>query len=306
MNIKRPIHTTLKANLKRHDLKKHLYISILIITLNLFLSCKKDKFINTSIDYTKVSIFTKGVEGPAVDSKGNLYAVNFKEEGTIGIIDSEGEASLFTKLPNGSIGNGIRFDKNDNMYVADYTNHNVLLIKKGETKPTVYAHDSTMNQPNDLAISPNGTLYASDPNWKNETGKLWVVKDQKLHLIEKNMGTTNGIEVSPDGRKLYVNESIQRKIWVYDINLDGTVKNKRLFTSFNDFGLDGMRCDEKGNLYVCRYGKGTIAIVSPAGIVLKEIQLKGKKPTNITFSNNYKKCYITIADRGCVEVVKLK
>ena len=281
-------------------------ILILIIAFNSFLSCKKGKINSTSIDFTKESVFTKGVEGPAIDSKGNLYAVNFKEDGTIGIVDSEGDVSLFAKLPNGSIGNGIRFDTNDNMYIADYTNHNILLIKKGQTKPIVYAHDSTMNQPNDLAISSKGILYVSDPNWKDETGKLWMAKDQKLHLIEENMGTTNGIEVSSDGKKLYVNESVQRKIWVYDINVDGSVKNKTLFISFNDHGLDGMRSDEKGNVYVCRFGKGTIAIVSPSGILLKEIQLKGKKPTNITFSNDYNKCYITIADRGCIEVVKLQ
>ena len=282
------------------------YILILIIAFNSFLSCKKGKINSTSIDFTKESVFTKGVEGPAIDSKGNLYAVNFKEDGTIGVVDSEGDVSLFAKLPNGSIGNGIRFDTNDNMYIADYTNHNILLIKKGQTKPIVYAHDSTMNQPNDLAISSKGILYVSDPNWKDETGKLWMAKDQKLHLIEENMGTTNGIEVSSDGKKLYVNESVQRKIWVYDINVDGSVKNKTLFISFNDHGLDGMRSDEKGNVYVCRFGKGTIAIVSPSGILLKEIQLKGKKPTNITFSNDYNKCYITIADRGCIEVVKLQ
>ncbi|EDP72780.1 gluconolactonase precursor [Flavobacteriales bacterium ALC-1] len=276
-----------------------------MIAFSVLLSCKKDKFNNTSVDFTKEFVFTKGIEGPAVDSKGNLYAVNFKEEGTIGVVDNKGKASLFTKLPNGSIGNGIRFDKNDNMYIADYTNHNILRIKKGETKPVVYAHDSIMNQPNDLAISPNGTLYASDPNWDDETGNLWMVRDQKFHLIEKNMGTTNGIEVSPDGKNLYVNESVQRKIWVYEINLDGSVKNKTLFISFNDYGLDGMRCDEKGNIYVCRYGKGTVAVLSPTGVLLKEIQLKGKKPTNITFNNDYKACYITVADRGCIEVVNL-
>ena len=105
--------------------------------------------------------------------------------------------------------------------------------------------------------------------------------------------------------KLYVNESVQRKIWVYDIVEEGFIKNKQEFISFEDFGLDGMRCDGNGNIYVCRYGKGTIAIISPEGILLKEIELKGKKPTNITFSNDYKKCYITIADRGCIEIVKL-
>ena len=76
-------------------------------------------------------IFTGGIEGPAVDSENNLYAVNFEKEGTIGIVDMQGNASVFIELPNGSVGNGIRFDKQDNMYIADYVNHNVLIIAKG-------------------------------------------------------------------------------------------------------------------------------------------------------------------------------
>ena len=124
-------------------------------------------------------------------------------------------------------------------------------------------------------------------------------------LLEKEMGTTKVIEVSHDGKKLYVNESVQRKIWVYDIVENGLLRNKQEFISFKDFGLDGMRCDGNGNVYVCRYGKGTIAVISPTGRLLKEIVLKGKEPINITFSNDYKNCYITIADRGCIEVIKL-
>lgn len=61
------------------------------------------------------------------------------------------------------------------------------------------------------------------------------------------MGTTNGIDVSPNGKKLYVNESAQLKVWVYDIKPDGTLKNKRLFHTFEGFGMDGIRCDVKGN-----------------------------------------------------------
>lgn len=279
------------------NLKTTLPLFFFIIALY---SCKK--LDNNSTDFTNEHLFTGGIEGPAVDSKGNLYAVNFKEEGTIGIVDKNGVSSLFTFLPEGSVGNGIRFDKDDNMYIADYTKHNILLIKKGLSKAIVYAHDSTMNQPNDVAIAPNGTLYASDPNWKNETGNLWMVSNGKFALLEKNMGTTNGIEVSPDGKKLYINESIQRNIWVYDINNDGTVNNKKLFTSFTDFGMDGMRCDEKGNLFVCRYGKGTVVVLSPNGDIIREITLKGKKPSNITFGGkNKKQCFVTLADRGCIE-----
>jgi len=255
-----------------------------------------------STDFTAENLFTKGIEGPAVDSEGNLYAVNFENEGTIGIVDMQGNVSLFLTLANGSVGNGIRFDKDDTMYIADYVNHNVLVVAKDATEVSVYAHHPELNQPNDLAIAPDGTLYASDPNWKESTGKLWKVTREAFQLLEDGMGTTNGIEVSPDGKKLYVNESVQRKIWVYDIDAQGGLHAKRQFYAFKDFGMDGMRCDNKGNLYVCRYDAGKVVVLNPQANIIREITLKGKKPTNITFGGkDGKQCFVTLQDRGCFE-----
>lgn len=250
--------------------------------------------------------FTTGIEGAAHDEQGNIYACNFGQQGTIGIV-KDGKASLFATLPEGSIGNGIVFDRAGNMYIADYTGHNILRIKKGQNTPEVFAHNAAMNQPNDLAISPmTGIIYAADPDWKNSKGQLWIVRpDGKIELLEGNMGTTNGIEVSPDGRRLYVNESAQRNVWVYDIKADGTVENKRLFQHFDDFGMDGMRCDSNGRLWLTRHEKGTVAIFSPQGKLLEEIPLTGKKCSNITLIELEKDIvgYVTMADRGCFEVI---
>ena len=277
---------------------------LMIAALLLLSACDKQL---TSTDFTKEGLFTDGIEGPATDSDGNIYAVNFQEQGTIGKVSPKGECSLFVKLPNGSIGNGIRFGEKNQLFIADYTNHNILEINLQTKSIETFAHEPKANQPNDIAISPNKTLYASDPNWSDNTGNIWkITRAQGFELLEKDMGTTNGIEVSPDGKRLYVNESVQRKIWVYDILKNGGVANKKELISFEDFGLDGMRCDQEGNLYVCRYGKGTVVVISPDGVILNEVELKGKKPTNITFSPDYKGCYITVADRGCLEYIKIE
>ncbi|MEM9548609.1 MAG: SMP-30/gluconolactonase/LRE family protein [Bacteroidota bacterium] len=255
-----------------------------------------------SIDFTNPSSFTDGIEGPDTDQEGNVYAVNFTKQGTIGKVTPAGNAAIFVELPNGSIGNGIRFGSSKEMFVADYINHNILKIDMNNKEIEVYAHETKANQPNDLTIARNGTIYASDPNWPNSTGNLWkITKAKGFELLEENMGTTNGVEISNDGSKLFVNESVQRLIWVYDIQPDGGVSNKRQFHAFEDFGLDGMRFNKDGNLFVCRYGKGTVAILSPEGKLLQELDVKGKNPTNITFSPDYKTCYVTVADRGCIE-----
>src|SRR4029078_2880314 len=228
-----------------------------------------------STDLTAVNSFTSGAEGPAVDKEGNLYAINYAKEGTIGKLTPAGDSSIFIELPNGSIGNGIRFNSRGEMLIADYTNHNILKVDMTSKQLSVYAHDSTMNQPNDIAIDSKDRLYASDPNWKAGTGRIWRIgTDGKMYLLEDNMGTTNGIEVSPDEKTLYVNESVQRKVWAYDLSDIGAISNKRLLIEFPDFGMDGMRCDVDGNLYIARHGKGVVAKVSSQGQLLKEIILQ--------------------------------
>jgi sugar lactone lactonase YvrE len=259
-----------------------------------------------SQEFTPVNGFTSGIEGPACDAAGNLYAVNYERQHTIGKVTPDGTASVFVELPTGSIGNGIRFNSEGFMFIADYTNHNVLKVDMDTRNITVHAHEPTMNQPNDIAIGANDILYASDPNWGASTGQIWrVATDGEVSLLEADMGTTNGIEVSPDEQALYVNESAQRNIWAYDLSAEGEISNKRLLIQFPDFGMDGMRCDIEGNLYVTRHGKGTVAKLSPAGEVLLEVQLTGKLCSNIAFGGpDGRTCYVTMADRGNVEVFR--
>ncbi|PVT14781.1 gluconolactonase, partial [Salmonella enterica subsp. enterica serovar Anatum] len=119
-----------------------------------------------SAQVTPADEYTRGIEGPAADLDGNLYVVNFGKPGTIGRLPAGGVASeAFTMLPDGSVGNAIRFDRNGTMFVADYKKHNIFAIPKGSIEPIVWFHSDEMNQPNDITIARDGTIYASDPNW---------------------------------------------------------------------------------------------------------------------------------------------
>lgn len=241
--------------------------------------------------------FTGGIEGPACDRDGTLYCVSFREARNIGRVQPNGSADLFVSLPLQSAGNGIRFNPAGTMFVADYTGHNILQVDPRTRAVSVLAHNPAMNQPNDIAIATDGTLYASDPNWKDATGQLWrITPDGRTHLEASGMGTTNGIEVSPDGRTVYVNESVQRNLWAFDRKPDGSLANKRLLRRFEDFGFDGMRCDVDGNLYVTRHGKGTVVKVSPKGEILREIPVLGPNPSNICFGGpDGRTAYVTEA-----------
>jgi len=252
--------------------------------------------------------FTDGIESPACDKAGLLYVVNFAKQGTIGVVTPSGESSLYLELPAGSIPNAIRFRPDGTMLIADYTGHNIYQVDPGTRAVSVFAHDPTMTQPNDLCLTQSGLVFASNPKWVDNTGSVWRADLKgKLACVAPDMGTTNGIEVSPDNKTLYVNESIQRRIWAFDIGPEGELSRKRLLIEFPDFGLDGMRVDVDGDLYVTRFGKGVVAKVSPQGELLLEVKLNGERPSGLCFGGtDGRTVYVAEVEQGRIEAFRVE
>jgi sugar lactone lactonase YvrE len=286
-------------------MQKKLFLSIALSAL-LSSACSQ-KVLFKAEDFTAENLFTNNIEGPNFDKSGNLYVVNYQKDGTIAHVKPDGSCELFLTLPQGSTANAIQFDSQGAMYLADFSGHNVLKVDMKTKSVSVYCHNDAFNQPNDICITKNDVLFASDPNWKQSTGQIWRIdKGGKAVLLTKEMGTTNGICLSPDEKTLYVNESVQKKIWAFDLDATGNITNKRLFTSFEDGGLDGMKCDRKGNLYTTRWGLGKILVFSPKGQLLKEIYTKGKQTSNLVFSPDAKSVFVTLQDRKGMEKFSIK
>jgi sugar lactone lactonase YvrE len=258
----------------------------------------EDLYVATPL--TAPGSFTGEIEGPACDREGNVYAVSFARKPTIGRVSPDGRAEVFVEMPAGSLANGIRFNKKGIAFLADYTGHNILRLDPKTKKIDVFAHIPTTAQPNDVAISKDGTLWASDPDWKASTGQVWRIDlDGKVVRVASAMGSTNGIDVSPDGHTLYVNESGQRNVWAFKIGRDKSLSDKRLVIQFADGSLDGMRCDKDGNLYISRPLKGAVDVVSPEGKLLRSVDVLGKRPTNLGFGGpDGRTCYVTEAEKG--------
>jgi sugar lactone lactonase YvrE len=263
---------------------------------------------------TPAGEYTFGIEGPAVDRDGNLFVVNIGKPGTIGRLAAGGAASeTYVELPKGSVGNSIRFARDGSMFVADYRKHTIFEIRRGASgpEPVVWFHSDRMNQPNDMTIAEDGTLYASDPDWKRRSGRIWRLAkaaDGSVHgqvmTAPRAMGTTNGIDLSPDGNTLYVGESGSGQIWAYAIR-GGELTNARLVVTFEPDTIDGVRADVAGRLLVARIRKGAIAIVDPEGTVLKEVQLQGKEPTNLAFGgSDGKTVFVTQRQGGFIEAFR--
>jgi gluconolactonase len=152
-----------------------------------------------------------------------------------------------------------------------------------------------LNSPNDVVIGPDGAIYFTDPNMdlvageKQEIqfqGVYRIAKNGQVQLLTKDLTQPNGLVFSPDGKRLYIDDSDQRNIRVYDFQSDGTLANGRIFgdekAGPKDGVPDGMKVDTKGNLYAV--GPTGIWVWNPQGVHLGTIVVP-EQPANLAWGD---------------------
>jgi gluconolactonase len=138
------------------------------------------------------------------------------------------------------------------------------------------------NSPNDIVVGPDGALYFTDPTLdlvkgeKQELdfqGVFRLGNDGSVRLLTKDLPTPNGLAFSPDGKRLYVNDTRRHEIRVYDVDARMELQNGRLFGKEEGRGgsPDGMRVDVNGNVYCT--GPGGVWVWDPDGNHLGTVML---------------------------------
>ncbi|MDF0645188.1 MAG: SMP-30/gluconolactonase/LRE family protein [Nitrospira sp.] len=206
--------------------------------------------------------------------------------------------------------NGLTLDDKGRLTINQHGNRRVIRVEPhGNITVLADRYDGKrLNSPNDLVYRSDGTLYFTDPpfglpNVFDDPGKelpysgVYCVKDGQVKLVSTDLDAPNGIALSPDEKQLYVNNWNDKKkvILRYDVNADCTLSNGTLFFDMtnapgND-ALDGMKVDQKGNVYST--GPGGLWILSPQGKQLGLI--KGPEdPHNMAWGDDDgKTLYIT-------------
>ncbi len=230
----------------------------------------------------------KFTEGPAVDAEGNVFFTD-QPNNRIYKWSVDGKLSVFHENPGRA--NGLYFDKDGNLLACTDLNNELWLIDtKGNV--TVLVKDyrgKKLNGPNDLWMDTKGGLYFTDPFYKRpywnrgpmeQDGQhvYYLTPDRKkLIRVTDDLVTPNGIIGTPDGKLLYVADLGAKKTYVYNINADGTLSNKKLFCSM---GSDGMTIDNEGNIYLT--GKG-VTVFNSAGQKIEHIEVPSKWTANVCF-----------------------
>ncbi len=229
-------------------------------------------------------------EGPAPDAEGNVYFTDQPNNTIVKWDYSTGELSVF--MDDAGRSNGMYFDKDGNLLTcADMDNELWSINMNGEVTVLVENwDDKLLNGPNDLWIRPDGGLYFTDPLYKRDywdrdpemqqDGEhvYFINADRsRFFRVAEDLVKPNGIIGTPDGKKLYVADMGGRKTYVYDINNDGTLSNKKLFA---EMGSDGMTIDNMGNVYLT--GRG-VTVFDKHGEQIAHIPVDKRWTANICF-----------------------
>jgi gluconolactonase len=214
---------------------------------------------------------------------------------------------------------GLTRDRQGRLIIATFAGRSLMRIEK-DGKRTVLADNylgKHFGGPNDVVVKSNGAIYFTDtygafrlrdkdPRKELDFNSVFMWKDGKLTLVEKDMPATNGLAFSPDEKILYVNGSRDNYVNRFDVLPDGTLTNGKLLIDLakdaTERGItDGMRVDTKGNIYVT--GPGGVWIITPEGKHIGTIRAP-EQSTNIGFGDVDKKT-LYIAARTSIYKVRV-
>ena len=198
--------------------------------------------------------------------------------------------------------NGMTYDADLNLILCEHATSSVVRERPDGRREVLASHymGQELNSPNDVCVAADGSIYFTDP-WYGRMPYYGVERPRQLGfqgvyrirpggspelLVERGLfSQPNGICFSPDGSRLYVNDTEQANIRVFDVSSSGTLSSPRLFASGIkselEAGLpDGMKCDMHGNVWLT--GPGGIWVYSPAGELLGKVRIP-EMASNLTW-----------------------
>lgn len=225
----------------------------------------------------------KFTEGPAADAAGDVFFSDIPNN-RIHRWSATGGLSVF--LENSGGANGLFFDKAGNLLACAGSDRRVVCIDP-QGKLTVLADkydNKRLNSPNDLWLDPKGGIYFTDPRYgprddlEQDGECVYYLPADRSRLIRviDDMVRPNGLVGTADGRRLYVADHGAGKTFVYHINTDGTLSEKKLFAAK---GSDGMTMDSQGNIYLTT---DAVAVYDAQGARIGTIEVP-EGPSNVCF-----------------------
>jgi sugar lactone lactonase YvrE len=168
--------------------------------------------------------------------------------------------------------------------------------------------DEPFNGANDFIPDGRGGLYfgtlskGADYSQEPQLTQLYRIgANRQVTKLSDGLKFSNGVGLSPDGTRLYHNESLLG-VFAYDVRADGTLANKTLFNARVDG--DGLAVDAEGGVWIAHFDSSEIARYLPDGTIDRQIPMPHKAVTSIAFGGpDWRDLYVTTAGNHGIEAL---
>jgi sugar lactone lactonase YvrE len=107
-------------------------------------------------------------------------------------------------------------------------------------------------------------------------GNLYRLDGNTLTCVLPNVGVSNGMDWTPDGRTMFYIDTLEREVWAFDFDpVSSSISNRRVVVKVSeDLGYpDGMCLGPDGNLWVAHWGAGCVCEWDPrTGKLLRRVE----------------------------------
>lgn len=262
-----------------------------------------------------------GTEGPIALPDGT---VAFTEGGAnrIARIDKDDKVSVYMENTNGS--NALAFDSKARLVALQRGPAHIqigVIAPKGSEATLA---DNFEGNPNDLVVAKNDAVYftvpgpiaparGSAPPATPFVPAVYYIAPGSGKAVKVADGITNpnGIQMSPDEKTVYVNDTRGEYMIAMDVQPDGTLGPKRNFAKYEGVtkteagaasGADGLAVDSDGRVYAAT--AIGVQVFSPRGQHLGTIPLS-RQPQNLAFSGPDKKTLYIVGRNAAWKVQML-
>jgi gluconolactonase len=245
-------------------------------------------------------------EGPVGTPDGGLYFSDIRPNRTY-YLDPTGKISLVREQTNGA--NGLALTRDGDLVAAEGDGKRISKRNRDGTITTVTGgiDGKPFLAPNDLILDAKGGIYITDPGPRpvvpGRTAYVYYLpagSDQPI-VIDDQIARPNGLTLTRDGKTLIVDDTLGSIVYAYDVQSDGTVKNKRPFAQLRDIpegkesGADGMALDREDRVYITTIVG--IQVFDSAGQYLGTIEVP-RQPANVGFAGPDKQTLYITAREG--------
>ncbi len=265
----------------------------------------------------------QGLEGPVASPDGGLYFSGVQANRTYRL-DKNDSISVWREDTQET--NGLFLHEDGRLLGAESAGRRIIAVMP-DGRVTALAtgfNGKAFRRPNDLIADKKGGIYFTDPAPRvgnappEETGNVhYLRRDGDVLLLDDQIQRPNGLTLSLDEKTLYVDDTEGEYVYAFDVQPDGSVKNKRPFVKLRDpvqgtLGprsvADGMAIDSKGRLYVAT--ASGIQVIDPRGAYLGTIRVPastapGAPVKNLAFSGRRRQTLYMTASEGLYRIQML-